>query len=78
MKSEILEIFNTVQGVDVQNFDVTPEGSFKMQMTYRDDVVNAGASAVKLAKLMVDIRHKYPEFIREESLRAMQVSKLPS
>lgn len=78
MKSEILEIFNTVQGVDVQDFDVTPEGSFKMQMAYRDDVVNAGASAVKLAKLMVDMRHKYPEFIREESLRAMQVSKLPS
>lgn len=78
MKSEILEIFNTVQGVDVQDFDVTPEGGFNMHMAYKPDVINAGLSAVKLARLMVDMRDKYPDYIRIESLRAMQVSKLPS
>jgi hypothetical protein len=78
MKSEILEIFNSVQGVEVQDFDIAPDGSFKMHMVYKDDVINPGSSAVRLARLMIDMRTKYPDYIRTESLRAMEVSELPS
>ena len=78
MKSEMLKAFNEVQGVNVTDFNITSSGAIKMEMSYTNDVENPGLSAVKLAKLIVDMRDIYPDYIRTEAIKAMEVSTLPS
>ena len=78
MKSEMLKAFNKVQGVNVTDFNITSSGAIKMEMSYTKDVENPGLSAVKLAKLIVDMRDIYPDYIRTEAIKAMEVSTLPS
>ncbi len=78
MKSEMLKAFNEVQGVSVTDFVITSTGAIKMEMSYTNDVENPGLSAVKLAKLIVDMRNVYPDYIRTEAIKAMEVPTLPS
>lgn len=78
MKSEMLKAFNEVQGVSVTDFVITSTGAIKMEMSYTNDVENPGLSAVKLAKLIVDMRNIYPDYIRTEAIKAMEVPTLPS
>ena len=78
MKSEMLKAFNEVQGVSVTDFNITSTGGFKMEMSYTKDVKNPGESAVKLAKLMINMRDIYPDYIRTEAIKAMEVATLPS
>ena len=77
-KAEILKILNTVQGVNCIDFDITEHGTFRLDMAYKNDVINPSKSAVEVAELLVKMREQYPDYIRIESIKAMVSTNLPS